>query len=439
MRASDLGSWGRYPDHPQTAHPLHWPDELAAVLQRVVSAHGSTLAHGRGRSYGDVCLAASNHVVATRGLDRLRAADWNAGTVLAEAGMSLGELLAVSIPRGWFPCVTPGTRHVSLGGAVANDVHGKNHHVRGCFGRHVRRLGLVRTDAGRLQCSAQDNPDLFRATVGGLGLTGLIEWVELQLLPIRSSRIDALSIRFGSLDEFLQISTELDPAHEFSVSWVDCTRGGADLGRGIYTAGDFASSGPLEVDASARLRVPVAPPFSLVNRASLKAFNLLYWHRHAAGTVRRSVPCTSFFYPLDGVEDWNRLYGTRGFQQYQCVIPEAQAGAALKELLRCVAQSKTGSFLAVVKRCGTLGSPGLLSFPLPGVTLAIDFAQGMHPGHRLFPRLDAIVRDAGGRLYPAKDAHMSAADFQRAYPAWPQVEALRDPGLLSHFWQRVTG
>lgn len=432
-----LASWGRYPRPPLSDHVAHWRDELPALLSSLHTQHGHTLAWGNGRSYGDVGMALSGEALVTRRLDRLLAADWDRGVVAAEAGITLRELIALCLPRGWFPSVVPGTQHVTLGGAIANDVHGKNHHRRGSFGAHVQRLGLLRSDRGQLNCSADENPELFRATLGGLGLSGVIEWAQIALMRVGASAVDAVTERFGDLDEFFALSRELDPQHEFSVSWIDCAhdRGAAD--RGIYSAGNFASAGALEVEARPARALPFTPPLSLVNRLSVRAFNSLYWHASPTGRRARRIGYRPFFFPLDGIERWNRLYGPQGFQQHQCLIPETSADA-LQTLLREIRASQGGSFLAVIKRFGDAPPPGLLSFPAPGITLAVDFPQDTQPQAALFPRLDAIVREAGGRLYPAKDAHMSAADFRRAYPAWTQAEALRDPALMSRFWQRVT-
>lgn len=432
---SDLYSWGRFPAIAQTAHDCHWRGEVVADLQRLQRSHGTTLAYGNGRSYGDSCLASSDQVLHMRGLDRFMAVDWQSGLLQAECGVTLDQLLQVSIPRGWFLPVTPGTRFVTLGGALANDVHGKNHHVRGTFGRHVRRFSLLRSDGSRLLCSAEDNPQLFAATISGLGLTGVVEWLELQLMPIRSSQLEARHTRFASLDEFFALSAEQDPLHEYSVAWVDCLARGRETGRGIYSCANHAEAGELSVAMGKTLRVPLTPPLSAINGLSLKAFNHLYYQRHSVGAERMGY--ARFFYPLDRLLEWNRVYGPRGFQQFQCVIPDAAAPTALREILQTIAASGRGSFLAVLKRCGELTSPGLLSFPLPGTSLALDFPQHERANRQLFARLDSIVAAAGGRLYPAKDAHMSGADFRRAYPAWEQVEALRDPALCSRFWQRV--
>lgn len=438
MSVAPLLSWGNHPPFPQVAKACHWRAEVPVQLAALQAEQGSTLAYGAGRSYGDSCLAASDHVLHMAALDRFMAADWATGRLTAEAGVTLADILAVAIPRGWFLAVTPGTRFVTLGGAIANDVHGKNHHRRGTFGRQVRRFGLYRSDAGRLTCSPEQEPLLFAATIGGLGLTGVIEWAEIQLMPIRSSHLDVVTQRFGSLDEFFVLSDELDARHEFGVAWIDCVASGRKAGRGVYAAGDFASEGGLAVEEGRRLTVPVTPPVSLVNAASLHAFNAAYWHR-APAVRRHSVSgYAPFFYPLDGLLRWNRLYGRRGFQQYQALLPLSVARDGVQALLEAIAGSGMGSFLAVLKRCGDVPSPGLLSFPRPGITLALDFPQCDALAADLFPRLDAIVREAGGRLYPAKDAHMSGEDFRHAYPAWVQLEALRDPALLSRFWQRVT-
>lgn len=432
-----LLSWGRHPPLPQTPTACHWRQALPRQFAETARRHGTTLAFGNGRSYGDACLAASDHVIGMRTLDRFIAADWETGILSAEAGVTFGQILSACIPRGWFLPVTPGTQHLTLGGAIANDVHGKNHHRRGTFGPHVRRLGLLRSDRGRLECGPNQEADLFAATVGGLGLTGLIEWAEIQLLPIRSSRIRCTTQRFNRLEDFFELSAALDAQHEFAVAWIDCAARGTQLGRGVYSVGDFVESGPLEYHEPGRLAVPVTPPMALVNRASLRGFNSLYWRRAPGRVVTRELDYLPFLYPLDGIADWNRLYGPSGFQQYQCVLPEASARSALTELLAAIADSGTGSFLAVLKRCGDVPSPGWLSFPLPGTSLALDFPQSSRLDETLFPRLDAIVRAAGGRLYPAKDAHVSGEDFRAAYPQWRRLEELRDPALLSRFWQRV--
>lgn len=231
--SSPLHSWGRYPHTPQAAHACSWVSDVAALRDGVLAAHGTTLAYGNGRSYGDSCMAASDHVLYMRTLDRFIHVDWQQGVVQAEAGVTLAEILAIAIPQGWFLSVTPGTQFATLGGAIANDVHGKNHHLRGTFGNHVRRFGLLRNNEEPLSCSPNENTELYAATIGGLGLTGIITWAEIQLIPIRASQIDSKVVRFDNLAEFFSLSSELDHQHEYSVAWIDCLAKGAQTGRGV--------------------------------------------------------------------------------------------------------------------------------------------------------------------------------------------------------------
>ncbi len=438
MSDETLTSWGAYPHFPQSGHMCTWRSRLAENFADVVARHGTTLPFGKGRSYGDSCLAASDHVLSLRRLDRLISADWQTGTIVAEAGMTLADVLKVAIPRGWFLPVTPGTKFVTLGGAVANDVHGKNHHVRGTFGRHVRTFGLLRSDRGQVVCSANDDADLYAATIGGLGLTGIIEWVELQLIPIRSSQLTVTTVRFNTLDDFFALSDELDGKNEYTVAWIDGFARGASKGRGVFTAANHADTGDLSVAAGKNLAVPFHLPVLAAGGALPRLFNSLYFHKHAAHRRVDPTGYEPFFYPLDGIGHWNRLYGRHGFQQFQCVIPHKTAQPALQHILETTARSGGGSCLSVLKRCGDLASPGLMSFPMPGISLAMDFPQTNTLDKVVFPQLDSIVREAGGRLYPAKDAHMTAEDFRRFYPAWSRVEATRDPALCSRFWKRVT-
>ncbi|GHU06676.1 hypothetical protein FACS1894158_13870 [Betaproteobacteria bacterium] len=258
---SGLQSWGRYPPHVQTEHCLNWPEEAAVLLAQLeAGGHTPTLPFGMGRSYGDSCLAVSDHVLVTRGMDRLIAADWENGVVVAQAGLTLAVLIEIALPHGWFPQVTPGTKFVTLGGAVANDVHGKSHHVTGTFGRHVRRMCLLRSDEGRVECLPTARQELFAATVGGLGLTGIILEVELQLRRVNSSDIVQRSIRFGNLEEFFALSSEYDHGHEYTVAWVDCLSSGKKTGRGHYWAGDHAEGGRLAPEAPGRLSMPSMYP-----------------------------------------------------------------------------------------------------------------------------------------------------------------------------------
>lgn len=436
---NNLLSWGRYPFICQTPHLLYWPDQTPKIIHQLKQLNiPNTLAYGMGRSYGDSCLAASNHVIHTHRLDRILTANWEAGIVTLQAGLTLDALIRIILPHGWFLPVTPGTRFVSIGGAIANDVHGKNHHTKGTFGCHVKRLSIYRSDEGIIECSPRLRPELFAATIGGLGLTGVILSVTLQLQPVTSNQINQRSIRFDNLSDFFCLTQEYDSHYEYSVAWIDCLAKGSKLGRGIYMAGNHAKEGSLSETSNSKVSVPITPPFSLINHFTLNTFNTWYYHRQPQKSIDNLVPYTSFFYPLDSILHWNRIYGRHGFQQYQCVIPRTDGYEVIRAIMQEIAYSKTGSFLAVLKQAGDIVSPGLLSFLIPGITLALDFPQRQTENVRLFKKLDQLVHEAGGRLYPAKDAHVSAAHFQQAYPAWQQIEVLRDPMLLSQFWKRVT-
>jgi len=432
-----LGSWGRYPAFPQQGRPIYWPDNVSQALDDA-TRESPVLAYGCGRSYGDSCMAVSDHVLVMSAMNRILSADWSTGVVVAEAGLTLADLIRVVLPRGWFLSVTPGTKFVTLGGAVANDVHGKNHHVMGTFGRHVRKLTLHRSTEGTVTVSPVERPELFAATVGGLGLTGVILTVEIQLRPVTSSDVEQSSIRFECLNEFFDLAAAHDLENEYTVAWIDCVKTGKNSGRGFYVIGNHAAKGELAAGRPDAMRFPIDPAVSLINSFTLRAFNFLYYHRQLRTRMVRQLHYDQFFYPLDRVLLWNRIYGRPGFQQYQCVVPHINGREVIRSVLSEIARSGTGSFLAVLKQCGALPSPGLISFPLHGVSLALDFPQRTQLNQRLFANLDALIHEAGGRLYPAKDAHMSAVHFQRAYPAWERVEALRDPRLLSRFWQRVT-
>jgi FAD/FMN-containing dehydrogenase len=424
-------SWGRYPR--ATPAAIRRLSDRRAPL--APSDH-LRLVYGNGRSYGDVCLNDGGEVLLARGLDRFIAFDAATGVLRAEAGVLLSEVLDLVVPRGWFLAVTPGTRFVTLGGAVANDVHGKNHHRAGTFGCHVRAFELVRSDGSRRECSPTQSPDWFAATIGGLGLTGLITWVEIQLIAIDGPWIQAESRRFGDLAGFFALSEAADRSDEFTVAWVDCAARGDNLGRGILLKGNFAPAAASGTwpKTYGRLRVPVTPPFSLINRFSLNAFNALYYRKPEGAGLTHYAP---FFYPLDGIAQWNRIYGPKGFLQYQCVLPPAAAEPALRELLARIARSGEGSFLAVLKRFGGLPSPGLLSFPRPGVTIALDFPFKGQATLRLLDTLDAVVAEAGGALYPAKDARMSPAMFRWSFPALERFLVFVNPGFSSGLWRRV--
>ncbi len=428
-----LGSWNRIP---RVRHRRQVSIASRSGALPAIADGDSLIAFGNGRSYGDVCLNPGGSVVSTRGLDRFIAFDRASGELTAEAGCLIAEVLDLVVPMGWFLPVTPGTRFVTLGGAVANDVHGKNHHRVGSFGHHVVAFELLRSDGTRCLCTADQNADLFAATIGGLGLTGLVTWVKLRLVPISNAFMVTQTLRFGDLAGFWALNAALEPDWPYTVAWIDCT---SREGRGLIIAGDHAPMrSDLPVWRERRRSVAIDPPVSLVNGLSLRAFNTLYYHRPRprAKTLMHYVP---YFYPLDAIGNWNRIYGASGFYQYQCVLPPDAAKDAVAALLSEIAVSGSGSFLAVLKTFGDLPSRGLLSFARQGATLALDFPNAGAQSERLFARLDAIVRAANGALYPAKDARMSPDMFRAGYPAWERFADFIDPAFSSGFWRRVTG
>ncbi len=429
-------SWGRFPKaRHRHVIPIYWRTEIPRLdrLERPV------LPHGMGRSYGDVCLNDDGILLDTTPLDRFIAFDEEKGLLRCEAGVTLERILDLVVPKGWFLPVTPGTKYITVGGAVANDVHGKNHHHGGTFGRYVTRFELVRSDGSRLICSPEENADLFHATIGGLGLTGLITWVEFRLKPITSAYIEEDLIRFENLDEFFEISAESDEEYEYTVAWVDCLAQGEHLGRGIFMRGNHADGYPvLKSGSKRRLGVPVDFPDFVLNPFSMRVFNTLYYHRLWEKKARRLVHYEPFFYPLDAVRNWNRIYGKRGMLQFQCAIPYGGHREVIRAIIERIARSRRASFLAVLKEFGDVPSPGMMSFPRPGVTLTLDFPYEGLPTMHLFDDLHALVRDAGGAFYPAKDTHMTPEEFRRSYPRWEEFSRYVDPHFSSSFWRRVT-
>jgi FAD/FMN-containing dehydrogenase len=429
----DLTSWGRLGSWSHNVQPLYEQDAVASQLAQ--GAPG--IAYGMGRSYGDVCLNPRGTSWNTRQLDRFMHFDSERGLLQCEAGVLLKDIQELAVPRGWMLPVTPGTQFVTLGGAVANDVHGKNHHGFGSFGDHVQGLTLVRSDGEVIDCGPDQASDWYAATIGGMGLTGIITRVTLALRPVAGPWLNVESLPYGSLEQFFELADDSERDWEYTVSWIDCQfRRGR---RGIFFRANHA---PAEVDGRytpRHLRLPLTPPVSLVNGWSLRAFNAAYYYRNKSRAGARVDHYQPFFYPLDGVAQWNRMYGPRGFYQYQCVIPPAHRQDAVEQMLDEISRSGTGSFLAVLKTFGQRSARGLLSFPQPGVTLALDFPNRGDATLSLMSRLDAIVTAAGGRLYAAKDARMPQEMYQAGYPMLEKFIPFRDPGMSSALSRRLLG
>lgn len=428
-------SWGRYPQsNPAQVIPLSWMSEIPNL------SHFSppVLVYGKGRSYGDCCLNNGGTLLDSSGLDRFIHFDANAGILRCEAGVTLRSILQLILPAKWFLPVTPGTQFVTVGGAIANDVHGKNHHRAGSFGCHVLRFELLRSDKGRILCSRETNTDLFQATLGGLGLTGLILWAEFQLKPVPGPWIDCEQIRFGRLDEFFELSEASDESYEYTVAWLDCLSGGKKLGRGIFMRGNHSSTHTesLPRQRGDRSFPSFEAPEIMISRPTIRTFNWIYLHRQWRNIARDSVQFDKFFYPLDQVHDWNRLYGRRGFLQYQFVVPYEKR-ESIREILEFIVSSREVCALSVLKVFGPMRSPGLLSFPRPGVTLALDFPFQGSSTLDLCEQFDEVVKKSVGVVYPAKDARMSAESFRKYFPGWREFSYFMDPYFSSDFWRRV--
>ena len=426
-----LSGWGRTTRQPCRVSRPRSEDELAARV-----AEGGLIARGAGRAYGDAAQSVDN-TVDMGGFARMLSFDAETGQLVAEAGVWLADVIATFLPCGWFPAVTPGTRFVTLGGAVAADVHGKNHHREGSFGAFVDWIELMGPDGAVRRLGPGD--DLFRWTLGGMGLTGVILRVALRLRRVETGWITQRTIAAPDLASAMAVF-EANADATYSVAWIDCLAQGAALGRSLVMLGEHAQVAalpgarrqfPFDVPARRRLTVPFDAPGFALNPLTVRAFNEVYWRlgKRKAGTAL--VPWDAYFYPLDAIGDWNRIYGRRGFVQFQCALPLAASARALSDLLTAISASGQGSFLAVLKRFGPQATP--FSFPMDGYTLALDFP--LHGGTRtLLDRLDRIVVAAGGRFYLAKDARMSRETLWQADPRAAGFAALRDRlGLRAAF------
>ncbi|MEZ5538601.1 MAG: FAD-binding oxidoreductase [Pseudomonadales bacterium] len=425
-------SWGRYFHYQQKEFDFCWQQDSLPQVEV------SLLPYGLGRSYGDSCLNDGGALIHARHLDHFIQFDKSTGVLCCEAGVTLADILNLCVPEGWFLPVTPGTKFVTVGGAIANDVHGKNHVADGTFGRHIKSFELLRSSGERLLCSLTAQPELFAATIGGLGLTGFITWAELQLIPVHNAFVQDDSFQCDNLDHCLQLFEQSRETHRYRVAWIDCLAQGNALGRSIFSRANHCADTALPVvhQPKKKLSVPITFPPYVLNRYSVQAFNALYFRKLRARRKQSRLDYDSFFYPLDNIHHWNRIYGPRGFLQYQCVATK-EPRAALQALLTRIAQSGQASFLSVLKEFGDLPSPGMLSFPRRGYTLALDFPNLGASTLNLLNDLDAIVREAEGAIYPAKDARMSPVMFQLSYKNLDAFSAYIDPKFSSSFWRRV--
>jgi FAD/FMN-containing dehydrogenase len=427
-------SWAYIPEVDQKAVIPAWSDFDLDLETK------SLLPHGNARSYSDSCLNSEGTLIENRLLDRFISFDEETGILKCESGVLFSQILDLIVPKNWFLPVTPGTKYVTVGGAIANDVHGKNHHQDGSLGRHIRSFELKRSDGTQLLCTANKNPDYFSATIGGLGLTGFITWAEIQLLKIPSPMIKVETTAFYGLDEFYSLSEKANTKHQYSVAWLDCNSKGSQFARGLFMAGDHTESTKLIKSATLepKLSIPFNFPQKTLNQFTIKAFNTLYFNKNRLSSGKTTYQhYDSFFYPLDGIGNWNRIYGNKGFYQYQFVVPFSEK-ETMKKILEKIVDSGLGSFLAVLKEFGDLSSPGMLSFPRPGICLALDFANRGDVTLKLIAELDDMVVEAGGAAYPAKDVCMSSKSFQSFYPKIEEFKKYIDPRFSSDFWRRVS-
>ena len=415
----NIHSWGRYP---VSASKITKVRSAAALQESLSTDTGScTIARGMGRSYGDSALA--KDIICTEGSDLFYAFNEETGQLRCAAGVTLDSILHTFMPKGWFLPVVPGTRFVSVGGAIASDIHGKNHHLDGSFCQYVEALRLLLPSGEVLPCSKNKNSALFHATCAGMGLTGIVLEATLTLKRIQSSAITQNTLRAKNLEE---VFTQFEEHHNatYSVAWLDCLAQKEQLGRSLLYLGEHAQDGKISAQSSGEFSVPFVTPSQLLNRYSMRLFNSAYYRKPTDTIKAKTLQAYQYFFPLDSIAHWNRLYGRKGFLQYQCVIPDTSALAAMRKILNTVSAAGKGSFLSVLKKLGP-ENQNLLSFPTQGYTLAMDFKVEKNI-FALLDELDHIVADHGGRLYLAKDARMSQAMFKRFYPRWEMMRAIRE-------------
>jgi len=424
-----LTGWGRTaPSAADVVTPRH-PSGVDTVVAE--AGRRGVIARGLGRSYGDAAQNAGGTVLDVTGLADMRAVDRDATTITVDGGVSLDALMRLLVPQGYFVPVSPGTRFVTVGGALAADIHGKNHHFEGSFANHVRSFTL-RAPKETVVATPDDEPEVFWGTAGALGLTGIITEVTMRLLPIETSFVLVDTERVNHLDALMERIEEGDDRYRYSVAWIDCLASGRSLGRSVLTRGDHAPldalpaklrSQPLRFAPPTGLSAPPWVPEGIMNRFTVRAFNELWFRRAPRQRRERLESITTFFHPLDGVQHWNRLYGKRGFVQYQFVVPP-EATATVRQSVQLLSQAQCASFLAVLKRFGP-GNPGPLSFPIPGWTLALDIPAAVRGLGSLLDELDRLVVSAGGRVYLAKDSRVAPELIPRMYPNLDRLGALR--------------
>ncbi len=414
-----ISGWGRYPS---IDAEVSQPRSLSEIKSDISGRDGFRgIARGQGRSYGDSSIA--NNIISTAHFSRFHDFDAKSGCLSCDAGVSISDILDVFVPKGWFPMVTPGTKYVSVGGAIASDVHGKNHHLVGTFCDHLYSFQIMVANGDVLNCSKSENRDLFIATCGGMGLTGIVLNATFYLQKIKSSFIDETTYKARNLKECFELF-EVNAGADYSVAWVDCLQQGDNLGRSLFMLGKHNEQAGLRETSNSGPSIPFNFPNIALNKYSVRLFNQLYYSRVRSKMRERQVHYNPFFYPLDGIRNWNRLYGANGFVQYQFVLPKDAGLVGMTLILEKIAASGAGSFLSVLKAFGKANA-NLLSFPFEGYTLALDFKVN-DKVLNLLNELDAIVSDYGGRVYLTKDARMSEQTFKKGYPKWEEFQKVRE-------------
>jgi decaprenylphospho-beta-D-ribofuranose 2-oxidase len=422
-----LAGWGNYPA--EVCH-VYRPEKVRDIVELLKSnAQPNYISRGLGRSYGDTALNHQSGVLLHTQFARFLHFDQETGILECEAGVSFEEIIEHFLHRGWFLPVTPGTKYVTVGGAIANDVHGKNHHVDGCFSEHVLDFTLLTASGEILHCSREENADVFYATIGGAGLTGIILTARIRLIPVETAYIEVDYIKAKNLKHAFELFAKTNENYQYSVAWIDCLASGKSLGRSVLMLGNHApkskvkAKDPLCIKKKPKLNVPFHFPSIVLNKASIKAFNFAYYNSYK-DEVGKIVDYDSFFYPLDSILNWNRAYGKKGFVQYQAVFPPETAYRGLTKMLERLSRSGRSSFLAVLKSSGEQNK-GLLSFPFKGYTLALDIPihdAGLFPFLR---EMDELVLEHGGRIYLAKDSEAAPDVFAKMYPTLPQFKAIK--------------
>lgn len=395
------------------------------------------LPFGSGRSYGDVCLNDGQALLLTCNLDKILDFDAMNGIIVAESGVSIGSIISRISSLGWFLPVTPGTKEVTVGGAIANDVHGKNHFSEGTFGCHVISLGILNSSGNRITCSQSANRDLFLATIGGIGLTGLILWAKIKLKRVSSQTLCLETVPFKGLQEYAILAKESVGKYEYSVAWLDCLSTGRNSKRGLFYRANFSSDSTQNSKTkSSNISLPEWFP-GLMVKPLIKTISSAYFHYSKLQKKEKVVTIDNFFYPLDAVSNWNRIHGVSGVTQLQCLFQGSTAVGNLETLTTKIAESGEASFVSVLKSFGPINSLGHLSFAHEGITLAVDFPNHGLKTTALLQKLNSLVIDAGGKIYLAKDSTMSPAQFKKSYPKWSQFSQLKDAKFNSNLWRRV--